>query len=58
MVTKATHEACRWILGQRPRGLRDFALAANLDTDKKHSALNNLHSRGSESLPRRLSLLD
>jgi len=46
MVTKATHEACRWILGQRPRGLRDFALAANLDTDKKHSALNNLHSRG------------
>ena len=30
----------------RPRGLTDFALAANLDTDKKHSSLNNLHTRG------------
>jgi hydroxymethylglutaryl-CoA reductase (NADPH) len=46
MVTKATRHACLWMLEQRPDGLEHFALAANLDTDKKHSALNNLHTRG------------
>ena len=46
MVTKATREACRWIESQRVDGLERFALAANLDTDKKHSALNSLHTRG------------
>ena len=46
MVTKATRHACRWIEAQRIDGLQHFALAANLDTDKKHSPLNNLHSRG------------
>jgi hydroxymethylglutaryl-CoA reductase (NADPH) len=46
MVTKAVHAACWWIIDQHPDGLEDFVLAANLDTDKKHSALNSLHTRG------------
>lgn len=46
MVSKATHAACQWILAQHPPGLEHFSLAANFDTDKKHSAVNNLHSRG------------
>lgn len=46
MVSKATHAACQWILAQQPPGLEHFSLAANFDTDKKHSAVNNLHSRG------------
>ena len=46
MVTKATHHACQWILAQEPVGLEHFTMAANLDTDKKHSHLNTLHSRG------------
>ena len=59
MVTKAVHEACQWMFDQHPDGLEDFALAANLDTDKKHSTLNNLHTRGKRvvaeaTLPARL----
>ncbi len=46
MVSKATHAACQWILAQKPAGLEHFTLAANFDTDKKHSVVNNLHSRG------------
>ena len=46
MVTQSVHEVCKWMIDQQPRGLTDFALAANLDTDKKHSSLNNLHTRG------------
>jgi len=46
MVTKATRHACMWMLDQGLEGLEHFALAANLDTDKKHSALNSLHTRG------------
>lgn len=46
MVSKATHAACMWILAQKPAGLEHFTLAANFDTDKKHSVVNNLHSRG------------
>jgi hydroxymethylglutaryl-CoA reductase (NADPH) len=46
MVTKAVHEACKWMIDQHPPGLKDFALAGNLDTDKKHSSMNNLHTRG------------
>lgn len=46
MVTKATHHACHWIRAQEPAGLEHFTMAANLDTDKKHSHLNTLHSRG------------
>ena len=33
MVTKATHAACMWILGQSPEGLEHFTLSANLDTE-------------------------
>jgi hydroxymethylglutaryl-CoA reductase (NADPH) len=46
MVTKATRHACLWIQEQGIGGLEHFALAANLDTDKKHSLLNSLHTRG------------
>lgn len=46
MVSKATREACMWILAQRPPGLEHFSLAANFDTDKKHSHVNALHTRG------------
>ncbi len=46
MVTKATRHACLWIQEQGIDGLEHFALTANLDTDKKHSLLNSLHTRG------------
>ena len=46
MVSKATRHACMWILSQQPVGLEHFSLAANFDTDKKHSQVNALHTRG------------
>lgn len=46
MVTRATHKACYWMLDQEIKGLEHFTMAANMDTDKKHSQLNTLHSRG------------
>ncbi len=46
MVSKATRHSCLWILDQKPQGLVHFSLAANFDTDKKHSRVNALHSRG------------
>lgn len=46
MVSKATRHACMWILSQNPPGLAHFSLAANFDTDKKHSTVNTLHTRG------------
>ncbi len=46
MVSKATRHACMWILSQNPPGLEHFSLAANFDTDKKHSMVNTLHTRG------------
>lgn len=46
MVSKATREACMWILAQKPAALEHFSLAANFDTDKKHSHVNALHTRG------------
>lgn len=46
MVTKAAHNACKWMLAQGLEGLRHFSLAANFDTDKKHSQVNTLNSRG------------
>ncbi len=45
MVGKATNAACQWMLPQL-KGLQHFTLAANMDTDKKHSQLNTLSSRG------------
>jgi hydroxymethylglutaryl-CoA reductase (NADPH) len=46
MVTRATHHACHWLLNEGVAGLEHFSMAANMDTDKKHSHLNTLHSRG------------
>lgn len=46
MVTKATRHACMWIRRQDIEGLEHFSLSSNLCTDKKHSAMNNLHTRG------------
>lgn len=46
MVSKATRQGCLWLLAQQPPGLEHFSLAANFDTDKKHSQVNALHTRG------------
>ncbi|MEE9372415.1 MAG: hydroxymethylglutaryl-CoA reductase [Saprospiraceae bacterium] len=46
MVTKATREACNWILTKKPKKLEKFSLAANFDTDKKHSYINYIKTRG------------
>ncbi len=59
MVTKAARHACEWMIAQGIDGLEHFTLAANLDTDKKHSTLNNLRTRGKRvvaevTLPARL----
>ncbi len=46
MVTKAARRACQWMLEQGLEGLEHFSLAANFDTDKKHSHINTLQTRG------------
>ena len=46
MVSKATRHACMWMIEQGIAGLEHFSLAGNLDTDKKHSFINNLNTRG------------
>ena len=46
MVTKATRHATEWMLAQDLEGLENFSLAAGLDTDKKHSYINSLRTRG------------
>ena len=46
MVTKATHRACHALIEAGIAGLEHFTMAANFDTDKKHSHLNTLHTRG------------
>jgi len=56
MVTKATHELSL-DPRQRPRGLRDFALAATRH-GQEASALNNLHSRGKRVVAEATILLD
>jgi hydroxymethylglutaryl-CoA reductase (NADPH) len=45
MVGKATFAACEWICANYP-GDCEYLLSGNMDTDKKHSQLNMLHSRG------------
>ncbi|RDV25987.1 hydroxymethylglutaryl-CoA reductase [Alteromonas aestuariivivens] len=45
MVGKATLAACEWIKAHYP-GDCEYLLSGNMDTDKKHSHLNMLHSRG------------
>jgi len=45
MCGKATYAACNWIMEHYPKKTR-FALSGAIDTDKKHSQINTLHSRG------------
>lgn len=45
MTGKATLAACEWVRAEAP-GAPAFTLSGAIDTDKKHSQLNTLHSRG------------
>jgi hydroxymethylglutaryl-CoA reductase (NADPH) len=45
MVGKATLAACEWIAAHHPDTPR-FILSGNIDTDKKHSQINTLETRG------------
>jgi hydroxymethylglutaryl-CoA reductase (NADPH) len=45
MTGKATLAACRWIEAHYPHQVR-YVLSGNIDTDKKHSRLNMLETRG------------
>lgn len=45
MVGKATQAACEWIQAQHPQHPR-FVLSGGIDTDKKHSHINTLQTRG------------
>ena len=45
LVGKATLAACKWIEANHPSGPR-FVLSGNIDTDKKHSQMNTLETRG------------
>lgn len=45
MVSKATWFACEWIKANYP-ALNDYMLDAQLSTDKKHSQINTLKTRG------------
>ncbi|NNL56300.1 MAG: hydroxymethylglutaryl-CoA reductase [Pseudomonadales bacterium] len=45
MVGKATFIACEWIVENYP-GIQRYMLSGAMDTDKKHSQLNTLHTRG------------
>ena len=45
MVGKATLAACEWIVDNHPAAPR-FVLSGGIDTDKKHSSLNVLQTRG------------
>jgi hydroxymethylglutaryl-CoA reductase (NADPH) len=45
MCGKATAAACEWIQAAWP-GKLEYLLSGNIDTDKKHSLMNTLHTRG------------
>lgn len=45
MTGKATWAACEWIKSENP-AVNDYMLEAQLATDKKHSQINTLHTRG------------
>jgi hydroxymethylglutaryl-CoA reductase (NADPH) len=45
MTGKATYVACEWIRENYPGGAR-YVLSGNMDTDKKHSHVNMLLTRG------------
>ncbi len=46
MCGKATYAACHWINANYKGPVTRYFLSGNMDTDKKHSQLNTLHSRG------------
>jgi hydroxymethylglutaryl-CoA reductase (NADPH) len=45
MTGKATHAACEWIQETHPEHPK-YLLSGSIDTDKKHSAINTLRTRG------------
>jgi hydroxymethylglutaryl-CoA reductase (NADPH) len=45
MVGKATFAACEWLKTKHPT-IRHYTLSGNMDTDKKSSFINSLHTRG------------
>ncbi len=45
MTGKATHAACEWIRDTHPSHPK-YLLSGSIDTDKKHSAINTLQTRG------------
>ena len=45
MVGKATFAACEWLKANYP-AIRHYTLSGNIDTDKKSSFINSLHTRG------------
>ena len=45
MCSKASQAACKWIESNYPGKMR-FTLSGSIETEKKHSAINSLHSRG------------
>jgi hydroxymethylglutaryl-CoA reductase (NADPH) len=45
MTGKATNAACEWIRATHPAHPK-FMLSGSIDTDKKHSAINTLRTRG------------
>jgi len=63
MCGKAADAACKWIMANLPDafGKVTYTLSGAIDTDKKHSHINTLHSRGARVvveavLPRELML--
>lgn len=61
MCGKATDAACKWIMANYTDGPIRYTLSGAIDTDKKHSQLNTIHSRGARvvaevTLPRDLML--
>ncbi len=46
MTGKSTRAACEWIVRENPCGVREYQLEAQLASDKKHSHINTLMTRG------------
>ncbi|WP_298918998.1 hydroxymethylglutaryl-CoA reductase [uncultured Algimonas sp.] len=46
MSGKAANAACQWIADHYQGALKGYTLSGAIDTDKKHSQLNTIHSRG------------
>ena len=46
MSGKAALAACEWIVSNYTGPIKGYTLSGAIDTDKKHSQINTLHSRG------------